>query len=103
MLHFCAGGGASSLRKSMSKSCQSLVNQNHRLGVRANVRRVKRGAEMKGKYTSATASRCHSSPRTSAQYLARKCTCRVRVVVVVVVVVVVMVRVRVQYLARESA
>ena len=97
------------MRKSMSKSCQSLVNQNHRLGVRANVRRVKRGAEMKGKYTSATASRCHSSPRTSAQYLARKCTCRVRVVVLVVavvlvvIVVVVVVRVRVQYLARESA
>ena len=77
------------------------MNQNHRLGVRANVRRVKRGAEMKGKYTSATASRCHSSPRTSAQYLARKCTCRV--VVVVVVVVVDRVRVRVQYLARECA
>ena len=62
VLHFCDGDGASSLRKSMSKSCQSLVNQNHRLGVRANVRRLKRGAEMKGKYSSATASHASAVP-----------------------------------------
>eukprot|EP00962_Isochrysis_galbana_P034899 scaffold11892_cov95-Isochrysis_galbana.AAC.1 len=48
-------------------SGQFLLNPNQRRGCVANSRSVNRGEAMNGKYSSATASNCHTSLRTADQ------------------------------------